>query len=131
MLQRRTFLSVLTAGLATAATPGTLLAACHDFLARGPSVPRRDDFRQLVGADFRLTNADGHRSAAKLVAFDDGPTCSRLEQFSFVLDTPEHDEGIYEIEHPQTGAMSVCLMQSEHPSAAGQCHRVYVTRFVG
>ena len=130
MLERRTFLTVLTAGLATAATPGTLLAACHDFLARGPSVPRRDDFKQLVGADFRLTAADGRRSAARLVAFDDGPRCSRLEQFSFVLDTEGLDEGIYEIDNPHTGSMAVNLMPSEHPSAAGQCHRVYVSRFI-
>ena len=130
MLERRTFLTVLTAGLATAATPGTLLAACHDFLARGPAAPRRDDFRQLVGADFRLTAADGQRSVAKLVAFDDGPRCSRLEQFSFVLDTADVEEGIYEIDSPQTGPMSVSLMPSDHSSAAGQCHRVYVSRFI-
>ena len=130
MLERRTFLTVLTAGLATAATPGTLLAACHDFLAIGPAVPRRNDFKQLVGADFRLTDGDGGRSVAKLVAFDDGPRCSRLEQFSFVLDTSVVDEGIYEIDNPHIGSMSVSLMRSEHPSAAGQCHRVYVTRFV-
>ena len=130
MLERRTFLTVLTAGLATAATPGTLLAACHEFLASGPSVPRRDDFKRLVGRRFQLIDSEGLTSDATLLAFEDGPRCPRLEQFSFVLDTEGLEEGIYEIRHPEMGAISVNLMTSAHPSNAGQCHRVYVSRFV-
>lgn len=130
MLERRTFLTVLSAGLVTAATPGTLLAACQEFLAAGPSVPRGDDFKQLVGARFKLFDAENLSTNATMVAFDDGPNCARLEQFSFVLDGAELEEGIYEISHPDTGKMSVNLMPSEHPSQTGQCHRVYVSRFV-
>ena len=130
MLERRTFLTVLSAGLVTAATPGTLLAACQNLLVAGPSVPRRDDFKRLLGGRFQLFDAEGLTTNATMLAFDDGPRCSGLEQFSFVLDTAELDEGIYEIRHPDTGSMSVNLMRSDHPGTAGQCHRVYVSRFV-
>ncbi len=130
MLERRTFLATLTAGLATAATPGTLLAACRDLVTAGPAAPQKEIFRRLVGSRLNLANEAGNSSAAELVAFDEGPSSSTLEQFSFVLDCAETDAGLYKLRHRDTGSMLVHMEPSDHVSRHGRCFRVYVSRFV-
>jgi len=130
MLERRKFLATLTAGLATAATPGALFAACHDLVQAGPSGPQQDLFRQLLGSNFKLKDAEGSVSSARLVAFDDGPQFAQLEQFSIVFEGSDLAEGLYEVRHQQMGKLLISLMPSGQSGSGMNRQRAYFSSFV-
>ena len=74
MLERRKFLTALSATMLTAAIPsGTLSATLRKT---GQCCSLRKQFAQLVGSDFRLLNAAGVAQKARLVA--GGAACIRL-----------------------------------------------------
>jgi hypothetical protein len=101
LMERRKFLagvSVVVAG--TTQLPAFLSSASHQ-----PARPstRRHDFEQSVGTQFRVYDTDGRFvDKVRLLAIEDGPCCSGLEQFSLVFGEtrgPVLSEGIWTLKN--------------------------------
>ena len=118
MLKRRLFLSAIAAGATSAMLPVAVLGATRN------SIPLSQKFAALVGSDFQFSDGVGAKSRARLVAFDAGPDCPGLEQFSVVFEGGSLAEGLYDIHHPGTGKLTVFCM----PAADGG-QRAYFSYF--
>jgi hypothetical protein len=101
MLQRRAVLAALGGAMAATIVPFKSHA--------GTNLSTRQQFAELLGARFRLTDADGHSWAARLVAVDDGPRCPGLEQYSIVFEGRELTEGLYEVYPRESGRLNIGL----------------------
>jgi hypothetical protein len=105
MLQRRAVLAAISSVLATAVVPINALASDRRT--------RRDRLAGLLGQTFRLADENGKVIQAQLVALDDGPRCSGLEQFSIVIEGDGLVDGIHEVHHRDIGRLHISLVHSE------------------
>ncbi len=128
MLERRKFLTALSASILSAAIPGGALAATLRRSGKGGSLHKQ--FAQLVGNDFRLLNSAGVAQKARLVAIDEGPVCRGLEQFSIVFEGSDLAEGLYQIRSWRTGRILISLQASGEPGTATNRQRAYFSRFI-
>ena len=129
MLERRNFLTALSATILTAGLPAGIAAATQR--QRGRSGSLRAQFARLVGSNFRLLNSTGVAQQARLVAVDDGPRCPGLEQFSIVFEGSDLAEGLYQVRSWRTGKMLVSLQPSGEPGTARNRQRRNGGRFTG
>lgn len=126
MLGRRKFLGTLTAGVVTTlVTPGIIKAAAitdgHASL--------RDQFVRLVGSNFRLVDATGTTTIARLAALDDGPESPGLEQFSIVFEGADLTDGLYRVYHRRTGGLRISFMPSGEPGPDLNRQRAHFSSF--
>jgi len=109
MLQRRAVLAALGGAMAATIVPFGAHA--------GPNLTTHQQFSELLGARFRLTDAEGNSWAARLIAVDDGPRCPGLDQYSIVFEGSELSEGVYEVYHREAGKLKVGFTSSGSPEA--------------
>jgi hypothetical protein len=128
MLERRKFLTALSATMLTAAIPSGTLAATISQTRQCCSL--RKQFAQLVGSDFRLLNSAGVAQKARLVAVENGPDCPGLEQFSIVFEGSGLTDGLYKVYHPGTGTLQIGLMSSGEPGSEVDRQRAHFSNFV-
>ena len=128
MLERRKFLTALSATMLTAAIPSGTLAAT--LTQTGQCCPLRKQFAQLVDSDFRLVNSAGVTQIARLVAVDDGPDCSGLEQFSIVFESGDLTEGLYKAYHPGIGTLRIGLLPTGETGSEVNRQRAHFSNFV-
>jgi hypothetical protein len=131
MLERRNFLTALSATMVTAMLPAGVLAATPgkaDWFGRTSSL--RDRFAPLIGNDFRLVDEAGVRHRARLVALDDDLCSPELEQFSIVFEGSGLTDGLYEVYHPSTGTLRIGLMSSGEPGSPVGRQRAHFSNFV-
>jgi len=131
MLERRNFLTALTAAMATTLVPGGIVAATltqREICAMQPST--QDLLARLIGNTFHLTDSNGEPTQARLVAVDEGPQCEGLEQFSIVFEGTDLCDGIYKVYHRDTGSVPISLMPSVARTPATVRKRAYFTLFV-
>ena len=122
MLQRRAVLAAISSVLATAVVPINALASDRRT--------RRDRLAGLLGQTFGLADLNGKVTQAQLVAFDDGPHCHGLEQFSVVFESGDLTDGLYEAFHPGSGKLLVSLMPSGQLESDQNQKRAYFSYFV-
>ncbi len=131
MLERRNFLTALSAAMATAMLPAGLIAATTGEAGRsGNSNSLREKFAPLVGNKLRLVDADGVARYARLVALDDGYRCPGLEQFSIVFEGSGLTDGLYKVYHPSTGTLRIGLMSSGEAESPVGRQRAHFSNFV-
>jgi hypothetical protein len=128
MLERRNFLTALSATMLAAAMPASAMAAVSG--QKGKSGSLRKQFAQLVGSNVRLLNSAGVTQKARLIAIDDGPACPGLEQFSIVFEGSDLGEGTYQIRNWRFGRMLVSMQNSGKPGAANTLQRAYFSNFI-
>jgi len=105
MLQRRAVLAAISSVLATAVVPINVMAS--------DSRTSRERLAGLLGKTFGLADENGKVIQAQLVALDDGPRCSGLEQFSIVIEGDGLVDGIHELHHRDVGRLRISLVDSE------------------
>ncbi len=128
MLERRNFLTALSATILAAALPAGIAAATQR--QRGKSGSLRTQFAQLVGSNLRLLNSAGVAQEARLVAIDDGPLCPGLEQFSIVFEGGDLAEGLYQIRSWRTERMLISLQCSGETGTHRNRQRACFSNFV-
>ena len=121
MLQRRAVLAALGGAMAAGLVPLGAQA--------GPKLTTCQRYAEFLGARFRFTDADGSSCSARLVAVDNGPRCSGLEQFSMVFEGNDLADGLYEVRGLEAGRILVTLMPSGVPGSGPVRKRVYISNF--
>jgi len=130
MLERRTFLATLTAGMATTILPaGVIAGALNQANQSSASTSMQQRLAPHVGSAFRLKDATGQLTSAVLLSVDEGPRCQGLEQFSIVLEGTDLCDGMYEVCHRDTGILQISLMSSESPATTKVRKRAFFTLF--
>lgn len=122
MLQRRAVLAGLGGAMAASLVPFGAHA--------GPKLTTCQRYAELLGARFRFTDDDGNRCSARLVAVDNGPSQSGLEQFSMVFEGDDLTDGLHKIRSLETGELLVTTMPSGTPGSGPVRKRVYISNFV-
>lgn len=131
MLERRNFLTALTATMATAMLPAGIMAATPGQPGNnGINNSLRGQLAQLVGSNLRLVDAAGIAQSARLVAVDDGPDHPGLEQFSIVFEGSGLTDGLYKVYHPSTGTLRIGLMSSGEAGSTPGRQRAHFSNFV-
>lgn len=131
MLERRIFLTGLTATMATAMVPGGIVAATLGPPGKtSTSGSLRDQLAALVDRNFYLVDSGGLARSARLVAVDDGPQCPGLEQFSIVFEGSDLAEGLYETHSWHTGRLLISLLPSGKSRSGKNRQRAYFSNFV-
>lgn len=131
MLERRNFLTALSAAMTTMMLPAGVLAATRGNAGWfGSTGSFRDRFAPLVGEEFRLGDKAGNTRKARLVALDDELRSSDLEQFSIVFEGSGLTDGLYEIYHPSMGKLHIGLISSGEPGSPAGRQRAHFSNFV-
>jgi hypothetical protein len=128
MLERRRFLTTLSATVLAAALPASSLAALQ--IRTGERGSLQKHFAQFVDTDFRLFDSEGIPHKARLVAIDEGPRCPGLEQFSVVFEGSDLSDGLYQIRSWRTGRICIGLQSSGEPGTAINRQRACFSNFV-
>jgi len=121
MLQRRAVLAAMGGAMAATLVPFSAHA--------GPKLTTCQRYAELLGAHFRFTDADGDSCSARLVAVDNGPSCSGLEQLSMVFEGDNLTDGLYGVRGLEAGRLLVTLMPSGVPGSGPVRKRVYISNF--
>ena len=82
----------------------------------------------MIGRRVRLTCEDGHVQTARVTALDEGPCCPGLEQFSVVFDGDDIADGLYELDDPRGGRLTITLFASGPEGRERTRARTYVSR---
>jgi hypothetical protein len=121
MLQRRAVLAALGGAMASSLVPFGAHA--------GPKLTTCQQYAELISSRFRLTDEDGNRCSARLVAVDNGPSYPGLEQFSMVFEGDDLTDGLHKIWSLDTGELLVTTMPSGAPGSGPVRKRVFISKF--
>ena len=129
MIKRRKALKIFLAAVTTALVPAGAIATTLKGIGSSTTTSLRGQLTSLSGSNFRLTTAEGIAKNAVLIAIDDGPRSSGLEQFSAVFEGANLEEGLHEVYHVQTGSSLISFVSSGEPGAEMIRQRAHFSTF--
>lgn len=113
-MERREFLAGVSISAVAAGTsrfPSILSLEGSDAITQRSI--SRDSFRRWLGMEFRVFGDDGrYADKMRLLAIEDGPCCTRLEQFSVIFEGTFEEalpEGLWRLTNGKDAAMDLAL----------------------